>query len=156
MSRPAPKTRLSPLLMGVLALSLLAGCGGAKISLNPFKWFGHRDRVVATAPAPRAVDPRSLIDQVVSLRLETVPTGVLVTATGRAAQQGAWKAQLVALPVDQGKLVLEFRVFAPTNTAVGTAQSRDVTAGLHIRNGDLDGISSITVQGASNAKSARP
>jgi hypothetical protein len=156
MSRPALPTRISPVLIGVLALSLLAGCGGGKLSLNPFKWFGPREKAVATVSIERPVDPRSLIAEIVALRLETVPTGVLVTATGRAAQQGAWQADLVAMPVTDGKLVLEFRAFEPRNTATGTPRSRDVTAGLHIRNGDLGGITSITVQGASNAKSARP
>ena len=155
MSRPALQTRILPVLIGVLAFGL-AGCGGGKLSLNPFKWFGSNEKTVTAVAIAPAVDPRSLIAEIIGLRLETVPTGVLVTATGRAVQQGAWQADLVALPVTDGKLVLEFRVFAPDNTAIGTPQSRDVTVGLHIRNGDLDGISSITVQGASNAKTARP
>ena len=136
---------------GLLAVSMLMGCGGG-VSLNPFKWFGPRDQAIAMIEAP--ADPRPLIDSVVSLRLEPLRSGVLVTAVGRA--QGAWQAALVPLPISEGQLILEFRAYATGVAPAGPERSREVTVGLHLSRGDLQGLDRIIVQGANNAKSVRP
>jgi hypothetical protein len=150
--RPVDRLRS---MTGLLVVSLLMGCGG-NLTLNPFKWFGAREKTVAAIMIETPADPRPLIDTVASVRIEDVPSGVLVTALGRGVAQGVWQAALVARPVEDGRLILDFRAFDAPVFVEGTARSREVTAGLHLSRGTLDGIRSITVQGATNAISARP
>jgi hypothetical protein len=143
--------RRMPLMVGVLAISLLAGCGG---KLNPFNWFGHRAKTVAEVSIAVPSDPRPLIATITALRLEDVPTGALLTATGRGEAVGSWNADLVALPVQDGVLTLEFRAWPGTNA--GSPRTREVTAGLHLSRKDLAGVSRIVVQGAQNTQSVKP
>lgn len=138
---------------GLLVVSVLMGCGGG-ISLNPFKWFGTRDQAIAVIEAPS--DPRPLIDSVVSINVEQMRSGILVTAVGRGVTQGAWQAALVPQPVSDDQLILEFRAFGTGLAPSGPERSREVTVGLHLSRGDVQGLDRIIVQGANNAKSARP
>lgn len=139
--------RQMPLLAGLLAVTLLAGCGG---KLNPFNWFAQRTTPVAEVPI--ATDPRPLIATITAVRLEPVPSGALLTATGRGALAGSWQADLVALPVQDGVLTLEFRAWP--GTVAGNA--RDVTAGVSLSAKDLAGLRKIVVQGAQNARVVSP
>lgn len=143
------------ILITVLGLTLVA-CG--KTDLNPLHWLSkaRKGTVVDTYQPP--VDPRGLIDTVVSLQIEPIRTGVLVRATGRPQAEGFWDAALVPLPNDgSGHLVFEFRVFPPTvATKAGTPATRQITAGASVTHFDLTGITSIEVKGARNAMSAQP
>jgi hypothetical protein len=146
-------------LVGVMVLGLaLSGCGFGKSRLNPFNWFGapRQGAPVATYAAPQ--DTRGLIDTVVTLNVEPYTGGVIVRATGVPPTQGFWDAALVALPVDdKGQLVYEFRIKPPTTTAAaGTQPSREIAVAASVSTYTLQGISSITVQGARNALKARP
>ncbi len=137
-------------------LCLLAGCaGGSAAKLNPFNWFKQGEKTVKTFNIEAPADPRPLIAEVVSMRFEQVPTGVLVTAVGRGDTQGVWAADLVALPAEEGELVLEFRAM-PIEAPAGTARSREVTAGVFISRAKLFGVGRILVEGARNAVTARP
>lgn len=142
----------------VLALSLLVGCAGiAKSRVNPLNWFKKREATVAEFSIETPADPRALIDTVTLVKVEDVPTGIILRAVGRSDLQGAWQADLVARPVEDGKLVLEFRAFAPAaDAAVGPTRSREVTVALHLRRAELDGVRQILVQGAGNALSVKP
>jgi hypothetical protein len=141
------------ILVTVVGLTL-AGCG--KSNLNPMNWFKARKGTEVEVYTP-PVDPRGLIDQVASLQIEPVRTGVLVRATGVPPTQGFWDAALVALPSDgSGKLVFEFRIFPPTVAAAGSQPSREITAVASVTKFNLDGITSIEVKGAQNAMRAQP
>lgn len=145
--------RRMPLVAGVLALTLLMGCAS---KLNPLNWFAKRDRTVATVSIATPSDPRPLIATITELRLEDVPSGALLTATGRGTALGSWQADLVALPVVDGVLTLEFRAWPAPVAADGNPRAREVTAGLHLSRKDLAGLSRIVVQGAENGQTIKP
>lgn len=143
--------RRMSLVAGVLAVTVLAGCAS---NLNPLNWFGQRAKPVAAVSIASPSDPRPLIATITALRLEAVPSGVLLTAKGRGVAVGSWRADLVALPVEDGVLTLEFRAWP--GTIAGTARAREVTAGLHLSRKDLAGLTRIIVQGAENAQTVSP
>jgi hypothetical protein len=143
------------LILGSVLGLTLAGCG--KGNLNPLHWFKARKGAEVQAYAP-PVDPRGLIEKVISLQIDPARTGVLVRATGLPPTQGFWDAALVAQPSDgSGHLVFEFRIFPPTvPNAAGTKSSREITAVASVTKFQLDGVTSIEVKGAQNAMSAQP
>ena len=143
------------LILGSVLGLTLAGCG--KTNLNPLHWFKARKGAEVQAYAP-PVDPRGLIDKVISLQIDPARTGVLVRATGLPPTQGFWDAALVALPSDGlGHLVFEFRIFPPSvPSAAGTKPSREITAVASVTKFQLEGVTSIEVKGAQNAMSAQP
>jgi hypothetical protein len=143
------------ILITVLGLTL-GGCG--KSNLNPLHWFGKARKGTQVQAYTPPVDPRGLIDQVVSLQIEPIRSGVLVRATGLPPTQGFWDAALVALPDDgSGKLVFEFRIFPPTlAAAAGSQPSREISVAASLSKFNLDGVTSIEVKGAQNALRAQP
>ena len=143
------------LILGTILGLTLAGCG--KSNLNSLLWFKPRKGAEVQAYTP-PVDPRGLIDKVISLQIEPIRTGVLVRATGLPPSQGFWDAALVPLPDDgSGHLVFEFRIFPPVvATAAGTPPSREITAAVSVTKFHLEGVTSIEVKGAQNAMSAQP
>ena len=156
--------RLS-LTLALIAATSLSACGFGQSRLNPLNWFGRSKEVpVASAPATTTngtpvkdeVD-RQLVQSVTSMSVEPYPGGAIITATGLPPSQGWWKAELVALPVDdKGVLVLEFRVAQPPEPwPAGTEWSREITAGYSLSNIKLQNISEIVVQGATNARASR-
>ncbi len=137
---------------------VLAGCGGFRDSrLNPFNWFGRSQEVEKVALPTAPQDRRALVQQVVTLHVEEVSGGAIVRATGLPPTQGYWDAELVPQPVDEnGRLVLDFRVFPPVETMrAGTPPSREVVVALYLSNYKLDSIREIVVQGETNARAAR-
>lgn len=141
-------------LMTVLGLAL-GGCGQSK--LNPFNWFGKRPAAQPVVEVGNVVDSRGLVDQVLTVKVEPYPGGVIVRATGLPPTQGYWSASLVALPVDEkGKLVFEFRIAPPPKPyPAGTQPSREVTVAGNVTDFTLQSITSIEVRGARNALTAR-
>lgn len=136
----------------------LVGCGGFSDSgLNPMNWFGGSEPRETIVLPETAADPRPLVAEVVSLKVEPMPGGAVVRATGRTPTQGWWKADLIAQPVtENGTLVYEFRLVPPPGpTSVGTPQSRDVTVAVFISDIRLEPVREIVVQGSGNARSAR-
>lgn len=158
----------------------VAGCGSIRDSrANPFNWFGN-DR--GSAPAPVEENTNPLIPQqtglfeasrkererykgtpiaaLTDLRLERVPGGVLVRATGLAATQGVYDARLTpenkdVLPVDG---VLTFFLEAQDNTAIttqGTQQTREVTVAVRLTEQELAGARVIQVKSVQNTLQAR-
>lgn len=146
-------------LTAVLTLTLiLAGCGGMRDSkINPFNWFKRSEETQKLALPQRPNDTRALVETVLTMQVEEVPGGAIVRATGLPPTQGWWKADLVALPVDEnGRLVMEFRLHAPiARAAVGTQPSREVVVALYLSNIKLTDVREIIVQGANNARAAR-
>ncbi|MGL5011393.1 MAG: hypothetical protein ACRC6I_16050 [Paracoccaceae bacterium] len=150
-----PKTL--PLLLSCLLV--LAGCGGFRDSrLNPLNWFERSTEIAPLVPAAVA-DDRALVADVIDMQIDQLPGGAILRATGRAPVQGYWQAELVLREgpeEDPRAQIYDFRVFPPvTPTPVGTPQSREVTVGIYLSDIDLGGVTSITVQGAGNARVVR-
>ncbi|RUS60546.1 hypothetical protein EGN72_08155 [Pseudorhodobacter sp. E13] len=147
-----------PLIAALCATLALGACSTiGKSRLNPFNWFGGSEETVAVlSPTERPADPRLLVSQVTEMQLERMPGGVIIRATGLPPTQGYWDAELVARPVEDGKIVYDFRVFPPLGgAAVSTPQSREVTVAAFLSNIKLDSIRQITVQGETNARTSR-
>lgn len=143
----------------LLALSLLAGCSGfGESRLNPMNWFGPTQGAVEEFTIERPADPRPLIETIVQVAVEKLPHGALVRATGQAATQGYWMAELVVNDVDEdGNLVIDFRIIpAALGAAQSTRRSREITAAVSLRADTFARTKRIIVRGAQNEKSARP
>jgi len=151
------------LLPAVLALS---GCARLQESrFNPFTWFGSSSpatapvdadgNIVPLVPArTQLIDNRDMIDQVTALRINRTPDGAIVTATGVAATQGKFNAQLVPTLIENGVLTLAFRVEDAQSNVVGSVASRQITVARGFEAADLVGIRSIRVEGARNARTS--
>ena len=147
---------------------MLTGCARlAESRLNPLNWFGRSAPVVATTadgqiqplvpPGQAAAqDTRVVIDQIVDLQIEQTSSGAIVRATGLAATQGFYSAELVLASSADGNLVYDFRVMAPEGfEAIGTEASRRITVALELSVAELAGVRSVTVRGAQNARETR-
>jgi len=146
-----------PLLAALMALLLLAACGGSR--WNPLNWFGGSREVAVAQTGPDGgppADTRPLVDQVLSMTVERYSGGAIVRATGLPPTQGFWDGKLVAQPIEKGRLTYRFILYPPIEpTRVSTQASREVTAGASVSQITLDKISEIVVQGANNARSSR-
>ncbi|WP_116131989.1 hypothetical protein [Tropicimonas sp. IMCC34043] len=154
-------------LAGLLALVLLAGCG---TRLNPgnWGWFGGgRDRTPTLEPKKGyedTTDYRPMVARVVSVQVEPVAGGVIVTAVGLPPTQGYFATDLVPTftseigkpaPKD-GVMALEFRIVPPPRPwPAGSQASREVTAALYLTDQSLGNTRQITVAGSQNKVSAR-
>jgi hypothetical protein len=151
----------------ILCLGLtLTGCSRfADSRLNPLNWFGRSAPVVATTPDGQPVplvtqtaaqDTRVVIDQVIEMQIEPTTSGAIVRATGLAATQGFYNAELVLAGSADGNVIYDFRVAAPAGfEAIGTEASRRITVALDLSAAELAGIRSVTVRGAQNARESR-
>lgn len=146
----------TPLVATLCATLALGACSTISTSrLNPFNWFGGSEETAVLLPEG-PTDNRLLVSQVTDMKLEKMPGGVIIRATGLPPTQGYWEAELVARPVDDGNIVFDFRVFPPiTGQIASTVQSREVTVAAYLSNVKLDSIRQITVQGANNARTSR-
>jgi hypothetical protein len=148
----------SPVTAALVAVLVLTSCGPVRDSrLNPFNWFGRSERVETIAPVIAKVDPRLLVADVVTLSVEPYSGGAIVRATGVMESQGWWQADLVEVEGDDpSHLVLDFRVLPPvTQTPVGNARSREVTAAITLTPRRLEDITRVTVQGERSARTTR-
>lgn len=143
----------------IALLGLLGGCAGISQSrLNPLNWFAPRAAqqvdVLRVAPA----DARPRIEQIIAVQIEATPSGGLLRATGRAATQGYWSAELVVMGQNEdGELLVEFRAIpAAVGAAVSTARSREITAAVSLRADTVAQARRIVVQGAQNAITVTP
>jgi hypothetical protein len=138
-------------------LLLLASCGQSR--LNPFNWFKRSAPAPVTLAVETPADARALVADVISLDIDALPGGAILRATGRTEVQGFWEAELVLREgpeADPAKPVYDFRAFPPVGrTDVNTPQSREVTVAVYLSDIDLNGVVSITVQGAGNARAVR-
>ena len=153
----------------VLCLGLLlSGCARlADSRLNPMNWFGRSAPVANTTPDGElrplipfgegvAVESRPIIDQIIEMQIEPTRSGAILRATGLAATQGFYNAELVLVGSENGDVTYDFRVAAPAGfEAIGTEASRRITVALELSNAELAGIRNITVRGAQNARGSR-
>ena len=140
------------------ALSIVVILGACQSRFNPFNWFG-RSAPVEQVLLPTAVaeDPRALVDEVLSLDIESFPGGAIIRAEGRTPVQGYWDAELVVRPIEkEGVLIYDFRILPPIEaTDVNAPRSRQVAVAVSLSDIKLEGINQIIVQGARNARAAR-
>ncbi|MEL6210909.1 MAG: hypothetical protein AAFR44_12170 [Pseudomonadota bacterium] len=150
-------------------LAVVAGCGFSESRFNPFNWFGSstvEDPTLAPVGGfpEDAADQRPLVAQVTEMRVDRVPGGAIVHATGLPPVQGFWSADLVAEITDaegrpvpeNGTLALQFRVLPPVQaTRSGPALSRELTAALFLSDQTLARVGTITVRGQTNQRSSR-
>lgn len=146
----------------------LAGCSGlSSASLNPANWFGKSTGNATQTPAEikplvperrrvTVVDARVLIAEVTALEVARTPGGAIIRATGIAASQGYFNAQLVPVSSENGVLTYDFRVEAPAGyEPLGSAASRQITVAEVLTLQELRGIRQIVVRGASNSRSSQ-
>jgi len=102
---------------------------------------------------------RLLVAEVTELKIDRMPGGAIIRATGIPRSQGYWDASLVPAPQPgdaADTLSFEFRVFPPIQARRGgTAPPRDVVVAYHVTNKKLKGIRRIVVIGQSNRLSSR-
>lgn len=165
--------------LGALLVStlVLSSCGGWRDSrINPTNWFGksREAEVVVENTNPlipvedQKVDllgkkddadasPDFPIVIIKDLTIARTTTGAIVTATGEAARDGAYNAELIASdPQPEGVLEYSFRVSYPAKaTLPGTPATRTIVAAVSLSNQDLAGIRLIRVVGKENARESR-
>lgn len=156
-------------LIGLLVAVLVLGACG--------RWFGRNRAAPAPEVAgdvnplippvragflgrPESVDNSVPIFKVSELRIDRTTTGAIILATGVAARQGAYAAQLRADPseenLEKGVLSLTFRVVYPDfATAQGAENTRTVHGAVTVNNADLEGINLIRVVAQENAREVR-
>lgn len=150
---------------------ILAATGCSRIAdsrFNPLNWFGGSQPVanvdaagnlrplVTSEMIRREVDGRVMIDTVEAMDVARNASGAIVTATGTAATQGGFNAQLVPVAFENGTLTLAFRVEIPQGfQAQGPANTRRITVARALDASELAGVRSIRVQGVRNARVSR-
>ena len=155
-------TRQTTRLIAALTLTtlLVASCGFRESRLNPFNWFG-RDREERIQLADEVIlrDPRPLVNEVISLKVDRFPAGAIIHTFGLPQTQGYWNGELVPLndelPV-KGVLSYEFRISPPPGPRpAGTQPSREVVIGHFVSDQTLLGVRSIEVIASQNRRSVR-
>lgn len=143
----------------------LSGCARVSDSkLNPLNWFDRAPETAGQAVIQRKplvpaqaevtiVDARVLVEALTSASLETSGNGAILRATGIAASQGYFNAELVLADVANGILTYDFRVERPTGyEAIGSANSRQITVATVIDATVLRGVKAVVVRAANGSK----
>lgn len=148
------KTPIATLLVSAL---LITGCA---TKMNPFNWFKRSKNETLQQIAPgQVLEERGLVSQVISLQIEHTNGGAIIHAVGLPPSQGYWDAELIAdneeKPVN-GVLTYKFRIDQPYEfKRASTPVSREVVVGHFVSNIKLQGVKTIRVLGAQNARSSR-
>ncbi len=148
----------TPFAVIFLSVVLLAGCAS---KFNPLNWFGgSREETLKDAEIPTEIaDLRGLVAQVTHLEIKKTGGGAIIYAVGLPPTQGYWDAELIGefdeQPVN-GVLTYTFRIQKPFGFEnISTPYSREVNVGYFVSNQTLEGVKTIRVLGANNARSAR-
>lgn len=161
------------------ATLVLSACATVRESrINPFNWFGQsRSEQIEQAENTNPLIPRGgglfsfarpeqqvyagrPFEQVIDLKVERVPGGAIIRATGLAARQGIYSVQLTPeneeeLAVD-GVLTYRLEGVRPSRpTPVGTQPTREVVAARKVTDQQLRGVRQIRVEGQQNARIVR-
>lgn len=148
------------IIIAITLLVTLAGCAGvAESRLNPFNWFG-RSSAVETVTVPGVLpDGRRLVAQVTTMKIEKVPGGAILRATGLPPRQGHYDGELVPVNTDPpraGVMTFQFRLKPPfEQTRVSTVRSREVVVARFLSEQTLAGVRQIRVVAAANALAVR-
>jgi hypothetical protein len=135
------------------ALVLTACAPGGTSRLSPDNWFGRSNAAPVASQANRPA--LNLVAEVTSLRVEPVPGGAIVHATGLPDQAGSFDSRLVQRDTtDAGVLFYEFAVEPPrVQPSAGTPTAREMIVGTFVSDQSLAGVRQIRVRGARNAQS---
>ncbi|TMV08721.1 hypothetical protein FGK63_06260 [Ruegeria sediminis] len=170
-----------PLIALLVASVSLTACSSWQNSrANPTNWFGDSTSTTVEASAtaqetnplvpqssgkglfarPDEVDRSVPIAVVSELRIDPTNTGAIIFASGVAARQGAFGAELRPDPSEEnaknGVLAYTFRVIYPEEpTTQGPERSRTVSDAVNVTTQELEGIRLIRVSGQQNAREAR-
>ena len=166
----------------LIASFLLAGCGAIRDSrLNPFNWFGRSQEVAVDTGQTTETNPliprrtglfsrsrqeyenRDLttpIATVSELWVERVPGGAIIRAKGLDATQGAFNVLLVPELDDEvavdGVLTYTLERQLPLEPRpVGPTQTREVVVARRVTDQTLQGVRTIKVVAAQNARQVR-
>lgn len=146
-------------LVVLAAVAGLSACSNDSFIARSFSSKPPETLAPSGGYGPEVQDSRPLIAEITALQVDNNPGGAVIRATGVAAGQGYWDAELVRAASDAdspSELRLDFRVRPPQTPApVGSPRSREVTVATFATTYDLDGIRSITVNGAQNSRSTR-
>jgi hypothetical protein len=162
---------ISALLVAALVLS---SCGFRDSRLNPLNWFGRAQSVETTeATGPQnPLIPRTRrglrrgpvayagqpIDRVTDLKIERLPGGAIVRATGIADRQGPYEVRLIEdeAASDGQTVVYVFSVVTPRGAVAGGSEtSRTVTVATYLTDRQLESIRAIKVEGRQNTQVTR-
>lgn len=155
------------LIAAVAVLAVATGCARVSESrLNPFNWFSASEEAEVSSllpPEARSAGPQDSstpVPDVVSMQVDRMPGGAVVTAEGVTLTQGFWESRLVEVPrgldTPSDAIVLDFRVQRPYRPhPVGAVPTRTVSAGIYLSEADLRGISQIIVRGSITQRVAR-
>lgn len=143
--------------IAVTLVVAVTGCARVSESrLNPFNWFGRSSSVETVVVDPGVLpDGRRLVAQVTTLKIEKVPGGAILRATGLPQRQGYFDGELVqvdANPPRAGLITFQFRISSPYETTrVSTVRSREVVVAQFLSDQKLAGIRQIQVTAGGNA-----
>lgn len=159
---------IRPIALLLITTVAIAGCSRIATSrVNPMNWFGTGKSTEATVytsetapalvPATSTIaDQRPLIETISVVDVARTTSGAILRATGVAAMQGGFNAELVLSGIEKGVATYDFRVELPKGIQVqGASATREITAAKALSTSDLRGIRSFVVRGAKNSKSAR-
>lgn len=167
------RVTLSALLISSM---FVASCGGS--SLNPLSWFGRSTSVPIAQETVNPLIPQSgglfkrrtkaernayvgtPFEQITNLKVERVPGGAIIRATGLAARQGIYAVRLTPANEDETPVdgVLTYRlegVRPSKSTPAGATATREVTAARKLTDQELLGVRTIRIEGTQNALVAR-
>lgn len=164
---------LTTALVSALALP---GCGGSigGSAYNPLNWFGKsRSETVSTEQSNALIPQRSalkrgpveyqgvLVAQVLEMSIEPAAGGAILRVKGLTPTLGAYNVQLVPefdLEEDGPLQTLEYSLkteFSTRSRPAAPERSRELTAAVFLSDEDLEGVRTIRVTGAENARSVR-
>ena len=103
---------------------------------------------------------RSLVAQIVDLRIEPTAAGAIIRATGLPTRQGHFGGELVRVSeqdAEEGVLRYEFLLTAPfEETRSGPRQSREILVARFVPARELAEVTAVEVSSASNTQSVSP
>lgn len=142
----------------VMASALvLAGCGGGGSGWWP-SWGAPEEPSIEPEGGYAVAygDPRPLAPKMDDMVVEPVTGGIIVRVSGVMPSQDYWDADLVKAAGDNpvnGVYRLDFRAWPPLDAAqapIGGANTRQITAGIFLSDGDLEGVGRISVRSLGN------
>ncbi|MBR9841867.1 MAG: hypothetical protein GYB25_01800 [Rhodobacteraceae bacterium] len=161
----------------ILLLVAALGLSACSSRLNPLNWFGGSEEVALTEEEKAKLNPLlpqegpgilgkrpgssylgTPVARVDELRVERVPGGAIIRATGLATVQGAYAIKLD--PRNEGKPikgVLSYDLKAVQNPryAVGAESARRLLVAHKLTDQQLEGVRVVKVYSKSNARQAR-
>ena len=101
--------------------------------------------------------PTEPITEIADLRIDRTTTGAIVVATGIAKRQGAYDAKLVPVETETGAtLTYTFEVAYPeAATYKGNEATRTIRAAVNLTQQELRSVTTIRVEGETNARESR-